>query len=280
MMLRQKLAFFLLCAPLATSALAVHLAAATTAFTYQGRLTNNGAAANGNYDFQFTLWDALTGGTQQPAPPLTVSKPAVSVANGVFTVQLDFGGEAAFPGEDRYLEIQVRPTGETVYTTLTPRQPITPNPYSIHTSGPLLQFYTLESGLSGNWVLNLTFGNRAQAPLSVDGKWNAGAAQLPYTGSGCTYTSLKVNANGNISAGDSHRFTLVYSGLPDGLGNTTYTETAASCTIPGGGSSCTWQWTSSAEAPKIPANSVFAVIQKITTTTPTNWIVAGSVVCQ
>jgi hypothetical protein len=53
-----------------------------TGFTYQGRLQDSGANANGNYDFQFTLWDALTGGTQQPQPtPVTVTKSGVTVAN-------------------------------------------------------------------------------------------------------------------------------------------------------------------------------------------------------
>src|SRR5438128_10139894 len=36
----------------------------TTSFTYQGRLTDGGTAANGNYDLQFTLFDASSGGTQ------------------------------------------------------------------------------------------------------------------------------------------------------------------------------------------------------------------------
>ncbi len=31
-----------------------------TAFTYQGRLLDNGASANGQYDFQFKLYDALS----------------------------------------------------------------------------------------------------------------------------------------------------------------------------------------------------------------------------
>jgi hypothetical protein len=49
--------------------------AQSTAFTYQGRLQDGGAPANGSYDFQFTLWDALSGGTQQPQPsPVTVTK--------------------------------------------------------------------------------------------------------------------------------------------------------------------------------------------------------------
>ena len=54
----------------------------TTAFTYQGRLTDAGAPANNNYDLQFTLWDAVVGGTQQPQPaPAALMKTNVSVSN-------------------------------------------------------------------------------------------------------------------------------------------------------------------------------------------------------
>ena len=35
-----------------------------TAFTYQGRLTDNGGPANGNYDLQFVLRDAAMAGGQ------------------------------------------------------------------------------------------------------------------------------------------------------------------------------------------------------------------------
>jgi len=108
--------------------------AQSTAFNYQGRLQDGGTNATGNYDFQFTLWDSLTGGTQQPPPaPETRILSNVPVTNGVFTVQLDFGS-LVWPGTDRFLEVSVRPFGYGgPYTILSPRQPITPTPYSIHT---------------------------------------------------------------------------------------------------------------------------------------------------
>src|SRR5438128_12052575 len=36
--------------------------AQTSSFTYKGRFTDGGAAANGNYDLQFALFDSLSGG--------------------------------------------------------------------------------------------------------------------------------------------------------------------------------------------------------------------------
>ncbi|MBS1791794.1 MAG: tail fiber domain-containing protein [Acidobacteria bacterium] len=104
--------------------------AQTTAFTYQGKLIDSGQSANGNYDFQFKLFDAVSGGTQQGS---TLTNPTVAVSNGVFTVTLDFGVCATcFNGTARFLEIAVRPAGSmNSYTMLAPRQPVTSTPYAI-----------------------------------------------------------------------------------------------------------------------------------------------------
>ncbi|MEZ5305015.1 MAG: tail fiber domain-containing protein [Verrucomicrobiales bacterium] len=98
-------------------------------FTYQGALQDGGTAANGNYDFQFTLKSALTGGSNVGSP-VTVARTNTAVADGVFSVSLDFGA-AAFDGSNRWLEIQVRPAGVGSYTTLSPRQKLNPAPYSV-----------------------------------------------------------------------------------------------------------------------------------------------------
>src|SRR5689334_14088678 len=90
-----------------------------SAFTYQGRLTDNGAAGNGTYDLQFQLYDLPSGGTQVGA---TLSRIGVAVTKGVFTVKLDFGA-AAFDGSARWLEVAVRPSGAmAAFVPLTPRQ--------------------------------------------------------------------------------------------------------------------------------------------------------------
>jgi hypothetical protein len=97
------------------------------AFTYQGRFTDNGSAYTGNAEFQFTLWDAATGGNQMATtnPEDTLA----AVTNGLFTVSLDFGS-AAFDGADRWLEIKAR-TSIGVFTLLTPRQAVTASPYAM-----------------------------------------------------------------------------------------------------------------------------------------------------
>ena len=109
-------------------AIAVSTAAQTSSFTYQGHLTDGAAAANGNYDLQFVLFDSATGGT----PIGTQVVPSVAVSGGIFTVQLDFGANA-FPGANRFLEISARPAGAGSFTTLSPRQQISSTPYAIRT---------------------------------------------------------------------------------------------------------------------------------------------------
>ena len=101
--------------------------AQTTFFTYQGQLTDGGTAANGSYDLQFALFDSAASGTQIG---VTQTVSTVSVSNGLFTVQLDFGADA-FPGANRFLEIGIRPGGSNSFTTLTPRQQISSTPYAV-----------------------------------------------------------------------------------------------------------------------------------------------------
>src|SRR5256884_2575957 len=103
--------------------------AQTSSFTYQGRLTDGGTAANGNYDLQFVLFDSLSGGAQVGS---TQTLNTVAVSNGVFTVSLDFGANS-FPGANRFLEISARPTGGS-FTLLTPRQQVTSTPYAIRSA--------------------------------------------------------------------------------------------------------------------------------------------------
>ena len=97
-------------------------------FSYQGRLTDGGVTANGAFDLRFILYDMLVGGAQQ-GPIITLED--VAVANGVFTVTLDFGA-SAFPGAVRWLEIGVRPGASVgVFTLLSPRQSVNSTPYAL-----------------------------------------------------------------------------------------------------------------------------------------------------
>jgi hypothetical protein len=97
------------------------------AFTYQGYLEDGSSPANGKYDFQFNLYNDLTGGSQVGS---AVTKDNVTVTNGLFSVALDFG--SVFDGTGLWLEAGVRPGSSTgSYVILSPRQEITPAPYAL-----------------------------------------------------------------------------------------------------------------------------------------------------
>ncbi len=125
-----------------------------TVFTYQGRLNDSGQPANGsNYGMVFYLYDAPVNGN--PLGNLGIS--SVTVSNGLFTVPLNFGN--VFDGNQRWLEIAVQKNGGT-FTTLAPRQPITPTPYAMFANTASNLSGTVNSaGLSGAYGNAVNFNN-------------------------------------------------------------------------------------------------------------------------
>ena len=99
-----------------------------TAFLYQGQLGNSGTPANGSYDFQFTVYNAVTNGQ---AVSGTVTNFAVAVNNGLFSVALDFGTNIFTGTTNVWLNIGVRTNNTAPFTFLSPRQPILAVPYAI-----------------------------------------------------------------------------------------------------------------------------------------------------
>lgn len=92
--------------------------AQTSGFTYQGKLGDGGAPANGVYQFECKLFGAVTGGSQIGSTQTVVA----TATNGIFTTRLDFGSAAFATGQDRWLEVGVRPNGSSVaYAVLSPR---------------------------------------------------------------------------------------------------------------------------------------------------------------
>jgi hypothetical protein len=188
----------------------------TTSFTYQGQLVSAGGPATGTYDFQFRLYDAPTGGTllgstltfdgvsPDPAP--------LSVSNGLFTVPLDFGNQ--FPGPPRYLDISVRPHLVGSYTTLTPRQALSPAPYSIFSSAPWAVSGTSVSYTLGNvGIGTATPANRLVVSNPTDNN------SLMAIDSGLTaaqFSSLRLNDRGTplwvVTKNPSNDFSIRESG--------------------------------------------------------------------
>ena len=154
------------------------LVALTTGFTFQGRLTDGGSPANGVYDLNFYLYDALAGGSQV-GPVQAIGD--VSVTAGLFTVTLDFGN--VFHGAQYSLEIQVRPgTSAGAYTILSPREPIS--------AVPNASFALESASTTGLQGVNIATTAPANGDvLKFDGtKWTpapsgGGSFSLPFAGS-------------------------------------------------------------------------------------------------
>jgi hypothetical protein len=104
----------------------VHADFGGSAFTYQGRLSEQGIPANGFYDLRFSLYDA--GGSLIG----TVTQTTNHVVNGTFTATLDFG--SVFDGNPRWLDIAVRTNGSSEFTSMVPRQLITTAPYASYST--------------------------------------------------------------------------------------------------------------------------------------------------
>ena len=169
-------------------------------FTYQGQLTGDGAPANGDYDFQFTLYDAPIIGYVVAGP---ITKSPVGVTNGLFTTELDFG-PGAFPGEARWLEIQVRPHGGDAWTVLSPLQQVTPTPYASQLvgalAGPALE------GTYGNALSFTNAGNQFHGSFTGDGSGLLGLSLTNLTIGAISDAMLSANValrlGGNVFGGN------------------------------------------------------------------------------
>ncbi|MGA2244906.1 MAG: tail fiber domain-containing protein [Verrucomicrobiota bacterium] len=153
-----------------------------TAFTYQGQLWDGGSPATGSYDLKLTLFDAVTNGNSVAGP---VTNTAVGVTNGLFTTVIDFG--SAFDGNLDWLRLQVRTNGGGAFTTLSPRQQLTPTPYA--------EFATTASNVSGT----ISF---AQLPSGlVTNEESALTLTGSFFGNGAGLTNLNAAMLNGLSAG-------------------------------------------------------------------------------
>src|SRR5262245_38195866 len=164
-----------------------------TTFTYQGRLASGGVPANGDFDFEFRLFDdAVAGGQIGP----TVGLVSVALSGGLFTVSLDFG--AQFAGDKRWLETSVRPAGGPSYTVLAPRQELTAAPNAVFALNAESAVSAITAGSAGTFsgslagevtgpqnatvVSNAVPANMANAIVRRDGAGDFAAGTLTLAG--------------------------------------------------------------------------------------------------
>ncbi len=177
------------------------VAEAQSAITYQGRLKLAGAPVTNTCDFKVSLWNAQSGGTQL-AGPIDILN--VSVDKGLFVITPDFGFDS-WDGNARFIQIAVRsPAGGGAYTTLSPRQSVTPVPYALFAEA------------DGNWTrsgANVGYMNGAvgvgtlspAAPLSVMGPGSGGTTAIFDQPSGVKSIQLASHTGGG-NLGTVHDF--------------------------------------------------------------------------
>jgi len=182
-------------------------AALGTAFTYQGQLKKAGSPIGGTCDFQFSLYDAASGGSPIGVQTTT----GITVTNGLFTVQLDFGANA-FQGDARWLQIGVKCAGDASYVTLSPRQPLTPAPYALYSkTAPWSSLSGVPAGFADN-TDNDTLGGLSCGSGQV-AKWS-GSAWTCAADNDTTYTA----GTGLTLSGGAFSISTTYR-LPQTCGN-------------------------------------------------------------
>jgi hypothetical protein len=200
-------------------------AALGTAFTYQGSLKRYNQPVSDICNFEFKLYDGSDSGARLIGGP--VNRNGVTVADGYFTVSLDFGGNV-FNGDTRYLGITVNCGDGAV--TLSPRQAITPAPYALQATSA---GHVPWSGLSGIpadlangddvGLTSVTWTDIQSRPLGLDDGDDTGQTVV-------TWTDIQSRPVGLDDGDDAGPTTITWTdiqsrplGLDDGDNSITYT---------------------------------------------------------
>lgn len=203
-------------------------ALAGTGFTYQGQLKNASGLITGTCNFEFSLWDALSAGTQIGSTQRVAS---VSVSDGLFTVQLNSSGQfgaGAFNGQGRWLEIAVKCASDPAFVTLSPRQPLTPAPYALALPGLRTEQNdtspNIVGGADGNAITSGAVGaslggggdsSFLQSVTDSYGTIAGGRGNSAGDGSGTTEDAVAATVGG----GEGNTATGSYATIPGGQNN-------------------------------------------------------------
>ncbi|MFC2085820.1 hypothetical protein ACFLRO_01265 [Bacteroidota bacterium] len=118
----------------------------------QGFIEYLGTPADGSFDFQLKVFDALVNGSQQGSTHLAGN---LNVTDGAFSIQASFGN-AEFWQDPRYVEVSIRPGASVgAYDIISPRTKIVAAPLALALPG-------VYASTSGNFVgigRNTTIGS-------------------------------------------------------------------------------------------------------------------------
>ncbi len=143
-----------------------------SSFSYQGQLLDNNNLANGNYDIIIEAYSTKVGNGN-----LGVSQTfnAVTVSEGIFNIpQVDFG-DAIYTGDEIWLNIQVRKTGNPTYITLSPRQRLNAVPYAVQTE------FLAPNGANTNDFLQFDGSNWVGGALNIPMPWDVNGSDISYS---------------------------------------------------------------------------------------------------
>ncbi|UCC31402.1 MAG: tail fiber domain-containing protein [Phycisphaerales bacterium] len=204
---------------------------AGTAFTFQGKLEHPpGTPATGVFDFCFTLYDACTDGNPVGGPIYMDGQdenpPPVTVTDGIFTVDLDFGGDV-FDGDERCLGVEVREGDPDPYIELFPRQHLRPTPYALYPLNP--HFSVITGSGTQNRISkfdgpqSITDSNIYDDGESVDIGVPVSTEALDVNGD--VHASATISSDGNIHASGtiSSGSSITIDGITDTISATTGT---------------------------------------------------------
>ena len=168
----------------------------TTAFNFQGRLNDGTNAANGRYDLQFRLYDALTGGSPIGT---VVSRANTTFVNGIFSVTLDFGATAFNNPDSVFMEIAIRPNGSpNAYTILGQRQQLTAVPFAVRATNAENAQNAVNATNAAN-AANATNAVTAQNANSLGGIAPTGWTRLNSPNNGDLITTGRLQITGNAT---------------------------------------------------------------------------------
>jgi hypothetical protein len=174
-------------------------------FTYQGRLNDGGAPANGNYDMIFNLYDAPTNGNVLGSFSIFG---AVPVTNGLFTLELNTYGEFgpnAFNGQARWLQIGVRTNNNNAgnpWVNLSPRQPLDPAPHAIYA-------LNASNSINAAYATNAAFASNASSANSV--AW-ANISGIPAAFADGVDNDTTYSAGAGLNLSGANQFSVNFGG--------------------------------------------------------------------
>jgi hypothetical protein len=217
--------------PTGETASAQAATAVGTLFTYQGQLNDGSGPANGTYDFQFRLFDDLSGTVPTAGTVPTIVARTATATDGLFTVDIDFGA-APFDGTLRFLEVRVKPNGGgSDFSVLQPLQPLTVVPQAIFatTAGSALTADTAQSATTAQTALvanSVQWANVANKPAGFADDLDNDTTYAPGSGLLLAGTQFSVqflgagSVSGNatsVARSDHTHFGQQWTGTGSGL---------------------------------------------------------------